>query len=184
MNYIDKTDNDQFPPLPLIPGETPCKRPFPDTGAPLSGIQLQAVGQGWGSWALAQEWPWGQPRPTRSECPDEGRKLSDSETCPGPGTVRCITRTKCRLVCESGLLRDTVSRVQSCFFKIIILALAGVAQWIECGLWTKASPVLFPVRARAWVVGQVPSGGHVRGNHTLMFLSLSFSLPSLLSKNK
>ena len=31
--------------------------------------------------------------------------------------------------------------------------------------------------------GQVPSGGHVRGNHTLMFLSLSSpSLP--LSKNK
>ena len=42
----------------------------------------------------------------------------------------------------------------------------------------------FPVRAHAWVVGQVPSGGCVRGNHTLMFLFLSFSLPSPLSKNK
>ena len=31
-------------------------------------------------------------------------------------------------------------------------------------------------RAHAWVVGQVPSRGHVRGNH-LMFLSLSPSLP-------
>ena len=65
-----------------------------------------------------------------------------------------------------------------------ILTLAGVAQWTECGLWTKRSPVQFPVRAHAWVVGQVPSGGQVRGNHTLIFLSLSFSLPSPLSKNK
>ena len=29
-----------------------------------------------------------------------------------------------------------------------------------------------------------PVGGHMRGNHTLMFLPLSFSFPSLLSKNK
>ena len=32
--------------------------------------------------------------------------------------------------------------------------------------------------------GQVPSGGHARGNHTLMFLSLSFSLLFPLSKVK
>ena len=62
--------------------------------------------------------------------------------------------------------------------------LDGVAQWIECGLRTKGSPVWFPVRAHAWVVGQLSSGGHMRGNHTLMFLSLSFSFPSPLSKNK
>ena len=55
-----------------------------------------------------------------------------------------------------------------------------MAQWIECGLRTKGSPVQFPVRAHAWVVGQVPSGGHVRSNHTLMYLSL----PCPLSKNK
>ena len=59
----------------------------------------------------------------------------------------------------------------------------GVAQWIEYGLRTKGSPVQFPVRAHAWVADQVPSGGHVRGNRTLMFLS-SFSLPFPLSKNK
>ena len=48
-------------------------------------------------------------------------------------------------------------------------------------------------RARAWVVGQVPSGGvyekattkkknkkERKGNYTSMFLSLSFSLPSPL----
>ena len=51
-------------------------------------------------------------------------------------------------------------------------ALAGIPQWIECGLQTKGSPAGFPVRAQAWVVGQVPSGGHVRGNHIMMFLSL------------
>ena len=58
--------------------------------------------------------------------------------------------------------------------KSICLALAGVAQWIEC--W----PVRFPVRAHAWVARQVPSGRHARGNHTLMFLSLSLPpFPSL-----
>ena len=62
--------------------------------------------------------------------------------------------------------------------------LSGVAQWIEHGLQTKGSPVWFPVRAHAWVAGQVPNRGCARGNHTLMFLSppLSFSFPSLLSK--
>ena len=62
--------------------------------------------------------------------------------------------------------------------------LAGVAQWIQCGLRTKGSPVQFPVRAHAWAAGQVPSRGRVRSNHTLMFLSLSFSFSSPLSKNK
>ena len=67
--------------------------------------------------------------------------------------------------------------------KMATEALASAAQWIERGLWTKGSPVRFPVRAHAWVAGQVPSRGCVRGNHTLMFLS-SFSLLSPLSKNK
>ena len=51
-------------------------------------------------------------------------------------------------------------------------------------LQTKGSLVQLPIRAYAWVAGQVPSGGPMRGNRTLVFLSLSFSLPSLLSKNK
>ena len=63
-------------------------------------------------------------------------------------------------------------------------ALAGVPEWVDHGLWTKGPPARFPVMAHAWVAGQVPSGGHVRGNHTLMFLSLSYSLLSLFSKNK
>ena len=56
----------------------------------------------------------------------------------------------------------------------VVVTLAGVAEWAEHSLGTKAQ---FPVRAHAWVAGQVPSGDDLRGNHTLMFLSLSFSLP-------
>ena len=55
---------------------------------------------------------------------------------------------------------------------------------LSAGLQTKGSPDRFPVRACAWVVGWAPSGGCVRSNHTVMFLSLSFSLSSPLSKNK
>ena len=40
---------------------------------------------------------------------------------------------------------------------------------LSAGVWTKGSPVRYP-----------PLGGYSRGNHTLMFLSLSFSLPSPL----
>ena len=61
--------------------------------------------------------------------------------------------------------------------------LEGLSGW-SAGLRTKGSPVRFPVRVHAWVAGQVPRKGHVRGNHTLMFLPLSFSLPSPLCKNK
>ena len=69
-------------------------------------------------------------------------------------------------------------------FLSINLALAGIAQWVELGMQTKGLPVQFPARAHAWVTGPVPSGGHMRGNHTLTFLSLSFSLPSPPSKNR
>ena len=70
------------------------------------------------------------------------------------------------------------------YLKVCKIALAGVPHWIECGLRTKGLSVRFSVGAQAWVAGQVPSGGHIRDNHTLMFLSLSFSHPSPLSKNK
>ena len=49
---------------------------------------------------------------------------------------------------------------------------------LSAGLWTKRLLVWFPVRAHAWVVGQVPSWGRARGNWwlciscTSMFLSL------------
>ena len=63
------------------------------------------------------------------------------------------------------------------------LALAGVAQWVECGLQTKGLPVRFPVRAHAWVAAPGPQWGpHERQPH--IDISLFFSLPSPLSKNK
>ena len=61
---------------------------------------------------------------------------------------------------------------------------------LSAGLRTKGSLVQSPVRAHAWVASQVPSDPPMatthceRGNYTLMFLSLSFSLPSSLSENK
>ena len=55
---------------------------------------------------------------------------------------------------------------------------------LSTGLQTKGLQVRFPVKVHAWVSGQVLSSGCVKGSHTLMFLSLSVSLPSSLSKNK
>ena len=55
---------------------------------------------------------------------------------------------------------------------------------LSAGLRIKGSLVRFLVRAHAWVAGQVPGRGCMRDNHTLMFLSLSLSLSSSLSKNK
>ena len=55
---------------------------------------------------------------------------------------------------------------------------------LSAGQRTKCLPFQFPVRAHAWVAGQVPSGGHVRGNHTLPFLSFSSSLSLFLKINK
>ena len=50
-----------------------------------------------------------------------------------------------------------------------------MAQWIER---QPAAPLVpFPVRAHAWVTGQIPSRGCAGGNHTLMFFSLSLSPP-------
>ena len=58
------------------------------------------------------------------------------------------------------------------------MALAGVTQGTECQPVDQRVFGSSPVRVHAWVLGQVPSRGRVRGNHTLMFLSL----PSPLSK--
>ena len=66
--------------------------------------------------------------------------------------------------------------------KNVKVALAGVAQWIEC--WPANQMVTdsmqFPVRAHEWAAGHVPNSRGARGNHTLMFLSLSVCLPSPL----
>ena len=57
-------------------------------------------------------------------------------------------------------------------------ALAGAAQWTA---WRPVNQKVLgsiSVRAHSWVVGQVPSRGRGRGNHTLMFLPHSSSLRS------
>ena len=60
---------------------------------------------------------------------------------------------------------------------------------LSAGLWTKRSLVWFPVRARALVVGQVPSLRHARGNWSMNLSHIDISLPLFLppfplSKNK
>ena len=57
--------------------------------------------------------------------------------------------------------------------------LAGVAQWMECLPTNQNVAGSIPSH-----VGQVPDRGLARGNHTLMFLSLSLSFSSPLPKNK
>ena len=64
------------------------------------------------------------------------------------------------------------------------IALAGVAQWTEHWLQTKGFLVQFPVRAHAWVGGQVPGRGRARDNHTDISLPLSPLLPLCLKINK
>ena len=63
------------------------------------------------------------------------------------------------------------------------LALARVAQWIEHQPGNQRVPGSIPIRAHAWVVGQVPSKGVPEvTSHWCFSPSLSPSLP--LSKNK
>ena len=53
----------------------------------------------------------------------------------------------------------------------------AVAQWFVCRPTKQRAPVQFPVRARAWVAGQVPRWGYVKGNRS-KFLSFSSPLPT------
>ena len=73
-----------------------------------------------------------------------------------------------------------------CFktLRMIVLPWLVWLRGLSAGLRTKGSPVQFPVRAHAWVVGQDLSRGRVRGNHTLMFLFLPLPHSLHLSKNK
>ena len=68
------------------------------------------------------------------------------------------------------------------FFKILFIALDDVAQWFEHRPVNQR--VAGSILSQDTCLGCGPVWGHVKGNHTLMFLYLSFSLPSPLSKNK
>ena len=68
-----------------------------------------------------------------------------------------------------------------------ISALAGVTQWIEGPPASRKVAGSILDRSRAWVAGQVPSWGHATGDQLFLShisVSLSFSLPFPLSKNK
>ena len=77
----------------------------------------------------------------------------------------------------------TMYRLIETNIKNVNIALVVWLSGLSAGLQTKGLLVQFPVGAHAWVAGQVPSWGHMRGNYTLVFLSLSFSLHSPLSRN-
>ena len=57
------------------------------------------------------------------------------------------------------------------------LALAGVAQWTECRPANGKVTGSTPSQGTCLGCGPGPSWGHWKGNHTLIFLSLSPSLP-------
>ena len=52
---------------------------------------------------------------------------------------------------------------------------------LSAGLQTERSMVRFPVRAHAWVVGQVPSWRHVRASQLMFLWHIAVSLPLILS---
>ena len=56
--------------------------------------------------------------------------------------------------------------VQRTINKYFLLPWVVWLSGLSAGLQIKRSPVQFPVRAHAWVAGQVPSRGCMRGNHT------------------
>ena len=73
-------------------------------------------------------------------------------------------------------------------FKKTLSSLAGVTQWFECwpANW-KVSGLILGQGTGLWagsLVGVVQEVTDPCISHTLMFLSLSFSLPFPLSKNK
>ena len=68
---------------------------------------------------------------------------------------------------------------------LLIIALAGVAQWIEHGPMNQSYRFNSQSGHMPGLWARSPVGGMWEvGNNTLMFLSLSFSFPSHLSKNK
>ena len=54
--------------------------------------------------------------------------------------------------------------------------MASVAHWIERQPVNQKSLVRFLFRAHAWVVGQVPCGGRVRGNQSMYLSHIDISL--------
>ena len=91
---------------------------------------------------------------------------------PGVPHVHGVGATLWSLTCET---EENVTGELKGMNKPCLVWLSG----LSAGLRTKGSLVQFPVRAHAWVAGQVPSGGvHERQPHT------DVSLPLFPSVNK
>ena len=95
----------------------------------------------------------------------------------GPGVGSFVLRQKLRTLLpsrrEDKIRVSIYVSVSSICFKISYEPWLMWLSGLNAGLRTKGLLVRFPVRAHAWVAGQVPSRRYMKGNHTLMFLSLS-----------
>ena len=97
--------------------------------------------------------------------------------------------TQCVFVCVCVYLvlhwRWHVTGTSVNIYKKEETALAGAAQWMERWPANQRVASLIPSQGTCLACRPGPQlGGHARGNHTLMFLSFSFSLPPLVSNNK
>ena len=114
----------------------------------------------------------------------QSSQKSDRHQRPSPYQLFLkILRTEFQSHLGHYVTRSCNSEMKFLCSKMITHALAGIAQWIEHLSVNQRVTGPIPIQGTSWVVGQVPSRGHSRGNHTLMFLSLSFSLPTSLSNN-
>ena len=99
-------------------------------------------------------------------------------------TCRCFSHTLMFLYLSIFLLSTLSKKINKGLFNKKQYKLPWLV-WLSglsTGLWTRGSPVRFPVRAHAWVAGR--EAAHQCFSHTLMFLYLSFFLPSTLSKKQ
>ena len=101
-----------------------------------------------------------------------------------PGCPKTIFGGKCKyfifFVFKKAYLKNFDILCEIVFNNKYSWALAGVAQWIECQPVNQRVASSIPSQVTSLIAGQIPSGGCSRDNHTLMFLSLSFSLHSFL----
>ena len=143
----------------------------------------------WVLWSWFQPWSsthsfsdiWAVPCPWQGEWPwvlpmGDGRK-----------NLYCPCRLWHRRVVTVGWQFST-HVLQECL-KHVIPALAGVAQWTECRPVNRKVAGLLPSQAHTGLQARSPVGSMWEAtnqwtSHLVMFLSLSFSLLSLLSKNK
>ena len=68
-------------------------------------------------------------------------------------------------------------KIENLFEKI---ALVGVAQWIECQSKNQRVISSVPSQRISWILGQIPSGEHVRGNRSMYLSHIDISLPLFL----